>query len=260
MKKLTLLIITYMTLSVLNAQVINTERLRIDNQEDKWEGSLDAAFNLLQNKSGQSLTLSLDGRLGYTKQKSKWMFLTGYNRRTFSNTNVLGRDVILINHFHYAHLRYNYNWKEKWTVEAFVQEQFDRIHEIDLRILSGTGLRWQLLENDSSQLYLGALYMYEIENTSPNDSIVNHRDHRMSTYLSSGFKIKDYLTINNIIYYQPNLLAFDDFRILLETRLSIKLTQKLSLITTFNLIYDSEPPLTIPPSRFNLSNGFVFVF
>lgn len=249
-----------MTFSVLNAQVINTERLRIDNQEDKWEGNIDVAFNLLQNKSGQSLTLSLDSRLGYTKQKSKWMLLTGYNRRTFSNTNILGQDVILINHFHYGHLRYNYHWKEKWTVEAFVQEQFDRIHEIDLRILSGAGLRWQLLENDSSQLYLGALYMYEIENTSPNDSIILHRDHRMSTYLSSGFKVKDYLTINNIIYYQPNLLAFDDFRILLETRLSIRLTQKLSLTTTFNLIYDSEPPLTIPTSRFNLTNGFVFVF
>jgi putative salt-induced outer membrane protein YdiY len=260
MKKLLLFAIASLTCLVSNAQVLNTEKLRIEAQENTWEGNLDASFNLAQSKTGQSLVLNFDGQLGYTRKQSKWMFLTGYNRRTFSKTNVLGNDVSLFNHFQYTHLRYNYNWKKRWTIEAFVQEQFDQVHEIDIRGLGGTGLRLELLNTDSTNLYLGTLYMYEYEKNSPLDSVVHNNDHRMSTYISGGFKVKDYLTINNIVYYQPNLLAFNDFRILLETSISVRLTQKLLLKTAFNLIYDSKPPNTVPTTRFNLTNGFSFVF
>lgn len=260
MKRILLLAIISFTYFVSTAQVINTEKLRIEAKEDTWQGNLDASFNLAQSKTGQSLSLSFDGQLSYAQKRSKWMFSTGYNRRTFSKTNVLGTDFSVFNHFQYAHLRYNYNWKERWTIEAFLQEQFDQVHEIDIRGLGGVGLRWELLNTDSSTLYLGALYMYEYEENSPLDSTIYHRDHRMSTYISAGFRVKDYLTINNILYYQPNLAAFDDFRVLLETRISVRLTKKLSLNTSFNLIYDSAPPETVPTSRYNLSNGFSFVF
>ncbi len=260
MKKLLLLVITSLIYFTSNAQVINTERLRIEAKENTWQGNLDASFNLSQSKTGQSLSLSLDGQLSYSRQRSKWMFSTGYNRRTFSKTNVLGNDFSVFNHFQYAHLRYNYNWKKRWTIEAFLQEQFDQVHEIDIRGLGGAGLRFELLNTDSASVYLGALYMYEYEKNSPLDSTVYHQDHRMSTYISAGFRVKHYLTINNILYYQPNLLAFDDFRVLLETRISVRLTKKLSLNTSFNLIFDSEPPETVPTTRFNLSNGFSFVF
>lgn len=260
MKKLVLFLIACMIFPVLKAQVVNTEKLRIDNQKNNWEGSLDAAFGLSQSKTGQSLSLNFDGQLSYTQKRSKWMFLTGYNRKTFSTTNVLGKDFSIFNHFQYAHFRYNYNWKKRWTIEAFLQEQFDQIHEIDLRGLGGAGLRLELLNTDTITLHLGVLYMYEYEKTSPDDLIVYNSDHRVSTYLSNGFKLNDYLTLNNIIYYQPNLSAFNDFRILLETKISVRLTKKLLLNTSFNLIYDSEPPSTVPTTRFNLSNGFGLVF
>lgn len=260
MKKLLLFIITSLIYVVTNAQVLNTEKFRIEAEENTWQGNLDASFNLAQSKTGQSLSLNFDGQLSYTRKQSKWMFLTGYNRKTFSTTNVLGKDVSLFNHFQYSHLRYNYNFKKRWTIEAFVQEQFDQVHEIDIRGLSGTGLRWELLDTDSINLYLGALYMYDYEKNSPLDSVVYNQDHRMSTYISGGFKVKNYLTVNNIVYYQPNLSAFNDFRVLLETKISVRLTRKLLLNTSFNLIYDSEPPNTIPTTRFNLSNGFSFVF
>lgn len=260
MKKLLLLAIGSLIYFASNAQVLNTEKLRIEAQENIWEGNLDASFGLTQSKTGQTLSLNFDGQLSYTQKRSKWMFLTGYNRKTFSTTNVLGNDFSVFNHFQYTHLRYNYNWTKRWTIEAFVQEQFDQVHEIDIRGLGGTGLRWELLNTDSTNLYLGALYMYEHEKNSPSDTVVYNNDHRMSTYISGGFKVKDYLTINNIVYYQPNLSAFNDFRILLETRISVRLTKKLSLNTSFNLIYDSEPPSTVPTTRYNLSNGLRFVF
>ncbi len=260
MKKLLLFVIASLIYFISNAQVLNTERLRIEAQENTWEGNLDASFGLSQSKTGQSLSLNLDGQLSYTRQRSKWMFLTGYNRKTFSKTNVLGKDFSIFNHFQYTHLRYNYDWTKRWTIEAFLQEQFDQVHEIDIRGLGGTGLRLELLNTDSTNLYLGALYMYEYEKNSPADTIVYNNDHRMSTYISAGFKVKDHLTVNSIIYYQPNLLAFNDFRILLETKISVRLTQKLLLNTSFNLIYDSEPPSTVPTIRYNLSNGFSFVF
>jgi hypothetical protein len=260
MKQSILTLLLFFMFCKIQAQVLNTEKLRIQTQKSTWVGSLDASFGLLKSKSGQSLTLKFDGQLNYSQQRSKWMFLTGYNRRSFSTTNVLGDDFVVFNHFQYTHLRYNYDWKKRWTIEAFAQEQFDQVHEIDFRLLGGTGLRWELNQTDTSKLYLGILYMYEHEQTSPLDTLIFNRDHRLSSYLSGGFKIKDYLTVNNIVYYQPNLSAFSDYRILLETRITVRITEKLLLNTTLNLIYDSEPPSTVPTTRYSLSNGFSWMF
>ena len=120
----------------------------------------------------------------------------------------------------------------------------------------------RLLKRDSSQLFFGLLYMFEheearneFENPEPFTEEVVLDDHRLSTYLSVGFRITPYITLNQVAYFQPNLSNFEDFRISSETSLNVKVTSRLSFRTYFQLVYDTEPLVPVPRSMYVLNNG-----
>ena len=241
------------------SQVVNTERIRFTSAEQRWSGNFDFNFGLNQTKVGQTLVLNTNGKVQLNQGKNKWMLLSGYALVQFLNIDEPDAVPKNFNNAQFAHLRYNRELSEKITWEVFVQEQWDEVHEIDLRLLAGTGPRFQLLQTDSSQIYLGTLYMYEHENTSPEDIFEPNRDHRLSTYLSLGFTFKNFL-INHISYFQPNLQKFDDFRVNSETSFRVRIDKRVSLKTSFMLIYDSKPPFTVRKTRFNLGTGINLEF
>ena len=145
------------------------------------------------------------------------------------------------------------------TWEAFIQEQWDEVHEIDLRLLFGTGPRFQINQTDSSQIYFGLLYMYEAEDTSAEGFPEKNRDNRLSSYISLGFEFNNFL-INHISYYQPNFEDFSDYRINSETSFRVLIDKALSFRTSFTFIYDSFPPPTVRKTRYSLSSGFSLEF
>jgi hypothetical protein len=243
----------------LSAQIVNTEKLRFFQKENGWVGDADFRFGLARNKAGQTLSLGSSGRLEYLLDQNRWMVLGGYYLTQFRNVNDPGTVPRNFNNWGFSHFRYNRTLGKRLTVEAFLQGQFDEVQEIDFRFLSGTGLRLHLHETDSSTLYWGTLLMFEYEESSddPNNeaNITYHRDLRLSTYLSAAFKVKNYLTCNQVTYFQPNVMAWGDFRISSETRLSIKIRKNLSLDTYFLLIYDTQPARTVPRTMYSLTNG-----
>jgi len=145
------------------------------------------------------------------------------------------------------------------TWEAFTQLQFDDVQDIELRYLAGTGPRFQLIQTDTAKLFWGVLAMFDYEETSedPNDEsiITIYRDIRLSTYLSTSFRVKKFLTINHVTYFQPVLNRWSDFRISSETRINIALRKNVSLNSFFQFVYDTRPALDVPPLMFALTNG-----
>lgn len=243
----------------LTAQVVNTEKLRL-NTEKAWVGSLDLNFGLSRNKAGQTLSFGTQARTEWRRQNSRWMLLGGYNLTQFNNIDDPGSAPKNFTNRAFGHLRYNYLVNEWLTIEAFSQAQYDEIQEVDIRLLNGVGPRFQLIRTDSTQLYLGTLYMYEYEETSETEVIVYNKDHRLSAYLSGGFQPTSYLTIDLVTYFQPNLGDFSDYRISSETSLSVKIARYVSLKTYFQLVYDTNPPLTVPKTMYMLSNGLGIAF
>lgn len=255
-----ILILAFCTLGCSTfAQVVNTEELRLSTTNSNWQGNVDVSFSLNRTKAGQTLNWGINGRVQYQKNQHKWMLLGGYSLVQF--TNVDEPDAVPKNftNFQYTHLRYNYDFKSKLTWEAFVQEQWDEIHEIDIRLLFGTGPRLELLQTDTSQIYVGVLYMYEVEQESPEDLLIQNRDHRLSSYFSLGFKFSNF-TLDFITYYQPNLTAWNDYRINSKTVINTQLSQRLSLQTSFNFIFDAQPPATVRKTRYNLKTGLGYNF
>ncbi len=243
------------------AQVVNTEKLRLQDSQSTWVGDADLSFGLTRNKAGQTLALGANGRVEHLRGRSRWMALAGYGLTQFLNVDDSEAVPKNFRNNYFGHLRYNYRFSDRLTLEAFSQGQYDEIQEIDVRLLNGLGPRLRLARTDSTHLYFGLLYMYEYEETSEfEDRIVFNKDHRLSSYLSGGFRINDNLVVDHVTYFQPNLRDFGDFRISSETSISVAITNKLSFDTYFQLIYDAQPPETVPETMYMLRNGLNLSF
>lgn len=238
-------------------QVVNTEKLRANGKTEGWVSDINFNIGLNRNKAGQTLTVGSTARIERLGEKDKWLLFGGYNLSQF--TDVDDSEAVPKNFTNkaYGHFRYNYNISPLITWEAFSQIQFDEIQEVDIRVLNGMGPRLRIMESDSATLYWGILYMYEYEETSDLPEVITYnRDHRASTYLSAGYALKSYLVIDHVSYFQPNLTDFSDYRITSETTINVKVTEKLSFQTFFQIIYDEEPPTTVPNTMFSFTNGF----
>ncbi len=245
----------------LTAQIVNTEELRFNVDEQKIVGLIDLNFGLTRNKAGMSIRPGLDVRLELKNARSRWIGLAGYNLSRFTNLNRPGALPTNFTNRGFAHLRYNYELSSKVTLEVFSQYQFDEIQEIDIRVLNGIGPRIQIAQSDSAYLYLGALYMYEYEETSEDaENIVYNKDSRLSSYISFGYQFNEFVNLTNVTYFQPNISDWDDYRITLKTVLSAGLNKWIAFNMTFNLVYDNRPPLTVPPAMYDLSTGLSFRF
>lgn len=246
---------------LLPAQVVNTEKMRINRDESGITGEVNLSLGLIRNKAGQTLRVGSSTRLELLQKNSRWLMLGGYNISQSTKVDEPGASPKIFVNNGFGHLRYNLNINARITGEAFLQSQFNEVQEVRFRQLAGVGPRFSIVQKDSLQLFFGLLYMYEYEETSGEAEIVYNRDHRLSNYLSLGFQPTPYLSVNHVSYFQPNLRDFNnDFRISSETTLDIQLSAKLSLRTYFQLVYDEKPPIGVPRTMYSLTNGLSWLF
>ena len=259
-KQLLAIIIAFLPI-FLSAQIVNTEELRFNASDKKVVGLIDMDLGLNRNKAGMSIRAGLDLRLELNNEQSRWMFLGGYRLTRFTNLNNPGSLPTNFLNRGFAHLRYNKNLSDKTTLEVFSQYQFDEIQEIDRRILHGIGPRFELIATDSAHLHIGALYMYEYEETSEDpEQLVYNKDHRLSSYVSFGFQFNEFVSLTNVTYFQPNLSKLNDYRLTTNLLLNAAFSKWVGFKVSINLVYDNQPPLTVPNAMYDLSTGLYFRF
>lgn len=154
--------------------------------------------------------------------------------------------IILSNTF--EHLRYRYEISDMVLGEAFVQHQFDDVRRLQVRGLVGAGPMFELLDAKKYGIDLGIAYMLEYEKLRVDDELdsgATDLAHRNSTYLVGHYQLDERVQVVESMYYQPKLTDPSDFRILNDTQLSFKVTERLSFTNSFTIAYDSHPPLTI---------------
>ena len=189
--------------------------------------------------------------LQYTRKKHTFLIL---NNIEFMRIKSLGSKQDLANS-NFQHFRYNYSIKDSSTLiwEYFVQHQQNKIKYQNLRLITGTGPRFKVVNNDNITIYLCPLFMYEHESefNAPGD-LVNTHVLKGDFYAVFVLNLFDDLTFRHITYYQPALYDFRnssdfepfiDFRISSESALSFKFFKnKLEFSTIFNISHDSRPP------------------
>lgn len=245
----------------LSSQIVNTEKLRTKSEEGVWEGEVDFNLGLSRNRAGQTFQVKTQARFDYFQKRHKWMIMGDYQRAELTKLDVPGSATKSLRNQSFGHIRYNYLASSHIRWEVFGQIQFNDIQDIRLRALAGSGPRFKILRNDSSHVYFGTLIMFEYEESRDEPLILTyHRDFRLSSYLSAAYHFNKVFAVNQIVYFQPKISDFSDFRVSSESQLQFLIRENLSFKTYFQYAYDAKPAGNVPPVVFSLTNGFSFTF
>lgn len=237
----------------LSAQIVNIEDRRQQATDSlAWFGRADLGFNLTDN-GNEILNLRFGGQLERHLPARSFLLLGELVQGVLNSERYLNEGV--------THLRYNQKLREKVTWEAFGQLQFNEKLRIELRGLLGTGPRFTLADRERQKAFLGVLYMYEYDDVW--NSNLFFRDHRLSAYLSFRLGLGKQASLSSTNYYQPVLTDWSTARLSSRTALDVKISDRLSLTSTFSISYDSRLGEEVPDvvkTVYSLVNGLRLSF
>lgn len=234
----------------LQAQIINTESLRMVTDTTGWSGSLGANVSFSKNVR-ELFKIKNHVHVQYKTPKHLVLFMNNIGFEQADGADFVNKGV--------QHLRYNYKIKSRLNWEVFVQNQYNAVSKIEYRRLLGTGPRFKISKSDKYKMYLGSLVMYEEEKTKE-DMAVLHQDWRNSSYFSFSFFFTDKIKLISTTYYQPILTQFLDYRVAHQSAFLMKIYKNLSFKTSFNFTYDAFPVAGIPKQDYEISNGLIYKF
>ncbi|SKB55026.1 Protein of unknown function, DUF481 [Salegentibacter holothuriorum] len=219
-----------------NAQLVNIETKRIENDSSRFVLDAEFAFNH-SNNDGVSVN-QINGTLT-TQLKSKdfkrtYLFLGNYK--------LIDADEGNLQNSWFLHTRFNYKLISKLSSEAFLQGQYNQLLVVEQRNLVGAGLRYNWVNRENFTGHIGNSYMYEVEySDKANTTEYNHRN---STYFSVSYlsKTKSF-SITNTVYYQPLYKNFKDHRVLDQFKLDIPLAEWFKVFMIYDYYFDSKTPL-----------------
>ncbi|MEZ4266693.1 MAG: DUF481 domain-containing protein [Myxococcota bacterium] len=230
------------------AQIVNVQPLVTRADKEGFQGELTGSLKLQTGNSQLFLVdaglLALYGK-GIHRLISSSSASLGYRGGINDESRFLQRL--------FTHLRWQVRLPRLVTWETYAQAAQDRFRRLSLRVLGGTGPRFDFIEGNAVSLALGLSYMLEHERLSSTelsdgttDPGVSETNHRASLYLSARFSIAPAFSFIHSSYFQPLLTdPFGDFRFSSETGLAIAVTKRLSIAIVFAVSFDSEPPAEV---------------
>ena len=235
----------------INAQIVNVENLRHEIDSLGWSGHARVDTQVEKNNANRIFEFSNQLRIQYKREKSVWFLIHDMGFKEINANEIKNNST--------QHLRYSHTLSPRISYEAFIQSQTDRVSEIKLRALVGTGLRFGLYDSKKYKFFLGTTIMYEHENSV--DDIDNVQNNvRSSNYFTFKIKPNKNVSIIGTSYFQPLVDQFSDYRILNETAFLFKIFKNLEFISTVYYIYDSFPVTNVVKEQFKLTNGLIYSF
>lgn len=232
------------------AQLVNIEKSRKE-AEPGLQGHVDLNLMLTQN-TRQIFETGTSAHLQYTKDRHMILVLNSIGFMRVEGDNLINQG--------FQHLRYNYSPGEGFiTAELFTQHQYNSIRLLQRRFLLGGGPRFRLFENTGLGVYIAPLVMYEQELLNDEDNTRKDR-FKGDLYVSVTWAVDEKINFSHTTYYQPDFALMREFRLSSETGLELSLNDKFSFLVTFNLAYDSTPPMDIPGLFYTLKNGIKYDF
>jgi hypothetical protein len=229
-------------------QLVNIENQRIQGDSARTITMIDLHYNY-QNINNEELSLvniSATHQYKTKNLKNYFLFLGNFDYSIAKGDELSNSGLI--------HFRYNRKINKKLRIEAFTQYQYNRILGIESRSLIGIGPRYKINKSEKAVLYIGSLIMQEFQKTSDNSNTMSYQ--RLSSYLSLSLKNKaKTLEFTSVVYYQPNINLWEDYRLTSQASLAFNITSKLQFVTSINYGYDSYAPTNISKKNILMSNG-----
>ena len=246
-----LIFLSVISFSCLFAQV-NTEKYRSSN--DTLGFSLQSEIEATVQKGNVDFQeVSVETISQYKLDNSKYLLIVSgdfgwEDGESFSNAVL----------FHVRNIR---EISRSLKLELFGQIDYDAEHLLIWRALAGIGTRVQLFSEKSSESWMGNSLFFEREEydlmpSAKHPSQTNGI--RFNTYLTLGKKLKDFFTWHGVIYYQPKIDKWNDFKLIAETGLVIEIEDKISLSIGFNYRFDNAPADGIEKNDYKTEMGLLF--
>lgn len=236
--------------SVSFAQIVNIENKRLSSKKEGFSGSVDVHLNYTLNTKA---LFQVGNRIKLAHLKKRH-----YTLLLLDNDLVKSEEESFINKG-FGHLRYNYTLKDSGRIvyEAYGQGQFNKVQRIDSRLLLGTGFRFMLINQKNYQLNLGTGFMGEYEALTDG---ATSQDILSANYISFDGQFSENIGLNTIVYFQPKLIDFGNYRISNETSLRFRVNKYLSLKVVYTLTDDSRDIPDVRKTNYSIKNTLSFNF
>ena len=234
--------------------IVNMDGLHFDQKENTSNAALDLTTS---GSSGNqnSIKTTLNGQYNLIENKVIHLAIVGYQYGENNNVRNINKAF-----FHY---RYIYQMNEALDLEVFGQLEKNEFTRLSYRGLVGSGIRYSIAKSNKHRGFLGLGGFYSSEKTEAtagltDDGVENFA--RANFYFLSKYKINSTFNFSNVIYYQPRLSDFSDYRALLESKLDFKIIKNLSLRLSLDVEYDSQPSQSINGTDVSYMTGLAIKF
>lgn len=238
-----LFVIKFLLASSISYGFLNIESLRQHKTERDFYGG---AVVKLSGASGNiDKTIgSVRFNNGYRSSQNEYLFLSQYKYGEANNVKNTDSG--------YGHLRFTH-FRKHFGIENYLQIQFNEFTRLNRRLVYGAGLRFQLLNSQKIDAYLGFGGFYESEKL---DETENQEATRGNGYLSIIHNFDDVLKTTLIFYYQPNFEDFEDFRLQAVLGFEFELYKNIGTTLEIKSFHDSLPPPEIEKTDVTYLMGF----
>lgn len=248
-----------------HAQILNIERARVDRDSVNYlTGKAGLSFSMFNQNAGRNnpnnfLQFTFNGDLAYISARHSYLLINYFNYLLVNYDTKELRNTVASNG--YSHLRANFFRKRRLSYELFAQAQTDKARGLELRVLSGGGIRVAVLRTDAINLYTGTGLMLEHEeweNPELDDVLAVSNLLKSTNYFSVKARLNEHVSTDGIIYYQTGYdHKIDGFRNRVSGNmvLNVKLNRLISLRTNFSCTYEDEPIVPVTKFVYALSNG-----
>jgi len=238
--------------------ISNIESQRPNPPDEGWSGQLELVANG-KNGNVDEDRYGAGGRLTWKDLDNTYFALFSKSRSETLNIKTADQT--------FAHIRWIGQHSEPVALETFLQWQEDEFNNLLSRYLAGSGGRFDVLQRpDVYSFTLGIGAFREWEKTDLGTFTEDESVWRLNAYWSYKHQLNSQVNWYNTAYVQPNLDSFDDYRILFESGLGIRLTDTLQLKLFYQLRHNSQPPQNLAASpaidlhRTNTEYSTAFVY
>lgn len=249
-----ILLVGFFHLSFLLSQV-NTETMRNNQNLKGFRHNLGFEFGY-ERSDQELLEISTQYRIDFSLPENLETFFilkyeNGYEKESdYKN---------IINNKGFGHFRITKFFRSKLFLEFFLQSGFNDFLLINKRNLFGSGIRYNALNNEQFNFFIGSGLMRELEEYQlvlDDQRLLN----RSTNYLQSKIKFSENIDLSNTVYYQMNVADFRDYRLLFDSDITFSLNEKLSFNFIINYRFDNEPHGDLRKSYIQINNGIEFNF
>ena len=233
-----LALIVYAAPTAATAQIVNIQPLLGPESRPGFSLELKGGFSLM--------TGNVDLFSGQASLLMRYQINQHRIISTTSGALAIKNDAQYMNKL-FSHLRYQVFFYDWFAWETWVQGAQNHFTRLRLRVLAGTGPRFDAVRLENFHLAVGIHYMIEYEQISAEGAApgepLEELNHRSNTYLTFTWDIVENLSLQETVYVQPKITnPFKDFRVANEVQLTAKVSKYFGLGTSFQVKYDQAAP------------------